>query len=414
MGLKEIKDGGVTSAQGFSAGGIAAGFHEDKSRMDLAVVQSDDPCCATGVFTTNKFAAAPVRLNRSLLGVLGAGVAKAVVINSGIANAATGAKGVENAKKVRKIAADALGCTDEDILVASTGVIGEQLDLAPFESALLKLQKNLPPDAQGGHDAARAIMTTDTHPKECAVTYYDEDLDTDIVVGGMVKGSGMIMPNMATMIAVITTDLSLAQTAAHTALTAAVNESFNKVTVDSDTSTNDTCILMASGKACAPYTLPTEVGSAAYQRFCSALDKVTQTLARDIAADGEGATRLITVNVKGAANDEDADKAARAIANSPLVKTAVAGREANWGRIAAALGKSHASFDQGNVDITFLGLPMLVGGIQVDFDKDQAAKAYENPEVTIDVDLHAGDAESHMWTCDLTHEYIHINGDYLS
>lgn len=414
MDITHIPDGGVTSAKGFVAGGISAGFHKDSDRYDLAVVEANDPCCATGVFTTSEFAAAPVQLNRTNFGTLGASVAKAVVINSGIANAATGSKGMDAARAVRKIAADAFTCTDDDILLASTGVIGKQLDLAPFKKALPLLQKKVSADAQGGHDAARAIMTTDTHPKETAVSYFDDDLQTTITVGGMVKGSGMIMPNMATMIAVITTDLSLAQTAAHTALVHAANQSFNKVTVDSDTSTNDTCILMASGKACAPYTFPVALDSAPYKRFCEALDVVTQTLAKDIAADGEGASKLVTVNVSGAANDADADKAARAIANSPLVKTAVAGHEANWGRIAAALGKSHAAFDQENVDITFLGIPMLVGGIPVAFSADDAQKAFDAPEISIDVNLHQGDAHTTMWTCDLTHEYIHINGDYLS
>lgn len=412
MELTTIPDGGVTSAKGFMAGGIASGYHSDSDRMDLALVESREPCCVAGVFTQSEFAAAPVQLDRTNLGSLGASVAKAVVINSGCANAATGPKGLENAKEERHIAADAIQCTDDDVLIASTGQIGQQLNLDQFRNSLPQLHKKITSDTKGGHEAALAIMTTDRHPKEYAVKYFDEDINTEITVGGMVKGAGMIMPNMATMIAVITTDLSLAQTAAHQALVDAVNQSFNKVSVDSDTSTNDTCILMASGEACEDYSYPIALNSPSYKRFCEALNKVTQELAKDIAGDGEGSTRMITVNVSGAETEEDADKAARAVANSPLVQTAVAGKDDNWGVIVAALGKSQAKFSQENVDLSLLGIPMLVGGMPVDYGKADVTKAYENFEVPIDINLHEGNAKTTIWSCDLTCDYVHLNGAY--
>jgi glutamate N-acetyltransferase/amino-acid N-acetyltransferase len=341
------------------------------------------------------------------------------VINSGIANAATGVIGLENARACASLVADVVGCASDDVLVASTGVIGEHLDLAPFEACVPQLHARLSADAQGAHDAARAIMTTDTVPKECAVAYISADpafADARITIGGMVKGSGMIMPNMATMIAVITTDAPIGQEAAHHALLSAVRHSFNKVTVDSDTSTNDTCLLLASGKA-ARTTADSgliERGTRAFDEFCRALEQVCATLARKIAADGEGATRLITINVTGAADEADADIAGRAIANSPLVKTAIAGHDANWGRIAAAAGKSGARFKQERVNIRIMGLEVCRNGLTVAFDEDKALELFENPEIVIDIDLGAGAAATTIWTCDFTHEYISINGDYRS
>ena len=256
-------------------------------------------------------------------------------------------------------------------------------------------------------------MTTDTFPKEYAVTYESEAEGFSgmrVTIGGMAKGSGMIMPNMATMISVLTTDAPLAPEDAYRALRKAVSASFNKVTVDSDTSTNDSCYLLASGKAVGAPTEPIE--GAAFDEFTRALTHVCSTLARDLASDGEGATRLITVQVTGAADDADADTAARAVANSPLVKTAVFGHDANWGRIAMAIGKSGAAFRQEDVSIDIMGLAVCRKGLTVDFDEDEALRRFENPEIVLSVDLGAGEGSATMWTCDLTHDYVTINGDY--
>lgn len=409
------EDGCVTTPAGFSAGGIHAGFRRDPTRLDLAFVEADEPCCAAGVFTRNVFCSAPVTVSRAHLSGCGYGTARVIAINSGNANAATGPVGLDNARESARIVADAVGCADDDVLLASTGIIGIHLDMQPFRQAAPSLHAHVSADARGGHDAAAAIMTTDTHAKECAVTYTStapESRGCSFSIGGMVKGSGMIMPNMATMIAVITTDAPLSGPAAHAALTAAVSASFNKVTVDSDTSTNDTCFLMASGKA-APSIL-IEPSSAAYDEFLLALTAVCVKLARMVAADGEGATRLVTVNVAGAADSSDADAVGRAIANSPLVKTAIYGHDANWGRIAAAAGKSGARFQQETVDIDIMGMPVCRGGLTVPFDEDEALKRFEAPEIVIDIDLGAGSAGTTVWTCDFTHEYIAINGDYRS
>ena len=414
--LTFVEDGTVTTPQGFVAGGMHAGFRKEPGRLDMALVEAEELCAAAGVFTTNIFCAAPVMLCREHLDGQGFGTARAVVINSGIANAATGPVGMENARESARVVGEAIGCATEDVLVASTGIIGQHLDITPFVQHAAELHAACTSDAQGGHNAARAIMTTDTVPKECALAYTSQAPGMEGVqvrIGGMVKGAGMIMPNMATMISVITTDAPLEASAARAALAAAVDASFNKLTVDSDTSTNDSCFLLASGKA-APQMQPIRQGSQAFYEFCQALEQACICLARKMAADGEGATKLVTVNVSGAADDAQADLAARAIANSPLVKTAIAGHDANWGRIAAAAGRSGAVFLQENVDIDIMGLPVLRGGLPVPFDEDEALRRFEQPEIVIDVNLGAGDACTTMWTCDFTHDYISINGDYRS
>lgn len=407
-------EGGVTAALGFKAIGVHAGFRADPNRLDMALVVADEPCACAATFTRNVFCAAPITISRSHLDEVGYGIARGIVINSGNANAATGSIGLENARRTTEIVGEALGCPPSEVLIASTGVIGQHINLEPYIASLPQAVVSL--NVEGGHSAAQAIMTTDTVPKEAAVQFDGGEVGypgATFTVGGMAKGSGMIMPNMATMIAVITTDAPLMPDVLHTALVRAVNKSFNKVTVDSDTSTNDCCFLFASGQA-APGAAPFAPDTAAYARFESALDHVCQILARKMAADGEGATRLVTVTVAGAASDEDADLAARAIANSPLVKTAICGHDANWGRIAMAIGKCGASFSQENAAIDIMGLPVCREGLTVAFDEDEALKRFENPEITIDVDLGAGDAQTTVWTCDFTHDYITINGDYRS
>lgn len=406
-----IEHGGVTSAAGFRAGGIHAGFRKNPGRLDMALVEADELCPAAATFTQNIFCAAPVIVAKEHLSGCGYGLARAVVVNSGCANAATGVIGLQAANRMCDIVADVVGCTPEEVLPASTGVIGQILDTTPFETAVPKLHERMTRDT--GADAAAAIMTTDTISKEIAVSYVSADPALEgatITVGGMAKGSGMIMPNMATMIAVLTTDAPLGAEALHDALVSSVNQSFNKVTVDSDTSTNDTCYLLASGKA-AP-GVHVDRDSVAFQEFQTALDQVTQELARMMARDGEGATKLVTVKITGAANAEEADMAARTVANSPLVKTAVFGHDANWGRIAGALGRSGARFEQQDVSIDIMGIPVCRGGLTVEFDEDEALRRFEEPEIVLEADLGAGDAQTTIWTCDFSYDYVRINGDY--
>lgn len=422
--LRNIEHGGVTSAKGFAAAGVHAGFRNDPERLDLAIVAAREPCPAAGVFTQNVFCAAPVQFSKSQFekssGNPGYGTARAVIINSGNANAATGAQGIEAAQAESQLVADALSCASDEVLVASTGVIGVQLPLDPFRNAVPHAAESL--SSESGADAARAIMTTDTVPKECAVSFDGSLVDmpgTTFTVGGMAKGSGMIMPNMATMIAVLTTDVPVSDVDLHKALKSVVGETFNKVTVDSDTSTNDTCFIFASGHAVEPAARQEaqaqfSSGTHAFQVFRQTLLHVCTVLARKMASDGEGATRLITVNVSGAASAEDADAAARTVANSPLVKTAVAGRDANWGRIAGAIGRSGAQFNQTDVDIDIMGIPVCRKGMTQPFDEEEALRRFEEPEIVFDICLGAGDKSTTVWSCDLTHDYISINADYRS
>lgn len=406
-----IEGGGVTSAQGFKAAGIHAGFRKNPERFDMALVVADEPCACAGTFTQNVFCAAPVIVSREHLEGVSYGTARAAVVNSGIANAATGERGLEAAREMARITGDAVGCPAQEVMVASTGVIGQHLPLEPFATGVPAACALL--SREGGHDAARAIMTTDTHPKESAATFSVDAAAYEgctFTVGGMAKGSGMIMPNMATMIAVLTTDAPLGAEVLHTALVHSVNQSFNKVTVDSDTSTNDTCFLLASGEAASGCRI--EEGSIAYQEFQAALDFITQDLARKMARDGEGATRLVTVKVSGARTPEEADMAARTVANSPLVKTAVFGHDANWGRIAGALGRSGAQFEQQNVSIDIMGIPVCRDGLTVEFDEEEALRRFEEPEIVLEANLGAGDAQTTVWTCDFSYDYVRINGDY--
>ncbi len=409
--LNPIPHGGITAAAGFKACGIHAGFRRNPNKLDMALLVADEPCVAAGVFTQNVFCAAPVQLCKDRLDGVGYGTARAVVANSGNANAATGTVGLDVAYRSAELVAETVGCLAEEVLVASTGVIGVPLPLEPYDH-LAEAFAQADTNWQAGHDAAIAIMTTDTHPKECAYSWTSADpafAGITFTVGGCCKGSGMIMPNMATMISLVTTDFPVTGPAAYAALKAAADAGFNKVTVDSDTSTNDTCILLASGAA-APHSYVSD--GEAYEEFCAALSSVCMELARKIAIDGEGATRLITVNVTGAATDVDADLAARAIANSPLVKTAIAGRDANWGRIAAAAGRSGAVFEQENVDIDIMGMPVMRAGLPVPFSEEEALRRFEEPEIVLDVNLGTGECATRIWTCDFTHEYISINGDY--
>jgi glutamate N-acetyltransferase/amino-acid N-acetyltransferase len=395
--------GGVTAPAGFSASGAAAGL-KAAGALDVALVAADTNCPAAAVFTTNKVAAAPVLVSRQHIA---SGRARAVVINAGNANACTGDSGERDAEETALSLADRLGCRAGEVLVCSTGVIGVPLPVERLLDAIPGAVADLAPD--GGAKAARAIMTTDTVAKEAAVSF---ELDgATYHVGGMAKGSGMIQPNMATMLSVLTTDAALSSDACDSALRSAVNATFNRVTVDSDTSTNDTCILMASGAAGGEPIAPDDARFAA---VAAAVRAVAETLARMIARDGEGATKLITVTVRGAATEADAELAAFAIANSPLVKTAIFGRDANWGRVAMAIGKSGCELDQSRFDITFAGIRVCIAGAAVGFDEQAAFEALGAADVDIDVDLHLSDSRATVWTCDLTYDYVRINGEYRS
>ena len=406
FGFAPCKDG-ICAPLGVRAAGVPAGFRTP-ARRDLALIAADETCVAAATFTQNRFCAAPVQVSRKHIAN---GRARAVLLNSGNANAATGAEGIAVAEKCARVVAANLGCDADDVLVASTGVIGVPLAMDHFitgvPEAVMALERSWP----AAHHAARAIMTTDTHSKQASFegSLAEWGGAERVAVGGMVKGSGMIQPNMATMLAVVVTDMPLTADAAQTALRAAVDESFNKVTVDSDTSTNDSCFLLATGAAGGE---PIGPDSAAYPAAAAAILATCQSLARQIAADGEGSTKLVTVDVLGAATPEDADTVARAIANSPLVKTAIYGHDANWGRVAAAAGKCGVAFDQENVDIDLLGVPVLRKGLPLAMDEDDMLARFEAPEVSIAISLGAGSCSCRVWTCDLTHEYITINGDY--
>ena len=403
-------EGGVCAATGISAAGVHAGFRDDPNRRDLALVAADETCVCAATFTKNRFCAAPVQVSRPRAA---SGHARAVILNSGNANASTGEPGVQLAKASTALVAQALGCAEEDVLCGSTGVIGKQQPIDPYEVGVPLVVEALEHSSAAAHHAARAVMTTDTVPKEVSlageVACGADGSTVTVHVGGFVKGSGMIMPNMATMLCVLATDAPLTAAAAQAALSAAVSQTFNKVTVDSDTSTNDSCFLLATGAAGGE---PIECDSAAYPTVAAALRCACENLARKIAADGEGATKLVTVDVVGAATDADADTIARAIANSPLVKTAIFGHDANWGRIAGAAGKCGIEFDQYDVDIDFMGVPVLRAGLPLPMDEDDMLRRFEQPEVTIAVNIGQGDASARIWTCDLSHEYITINGDY--
>lgn len=411
-------EGGLGAVTGLQVSGVSAGFRRNPERRDLALIVAPTGSKAAGVFTQSGFAAAPVKVSQEHLAAQSKTDGfRALIINSGNANAATGVQGIETALGTCELVAGALDCLSGQVLVASTGVIGAQLSLDTFVKgiplALSHLSTASNPSAEAGVHAAEAIMTTDTHPKTAARTFtmtLQDGSEVTGTVGGMAKGSGMIAPHMATMIAVLATDISLQQADLQQALKEAVDVSFNKVTIDSDTSTNDSAYLIATGAVTTESIDKTHRG---YEAFFSALREVCQDLSYQIAQDGEGATKVIVVDVKGAASAGDADLAARAIADSPLVKTAVAGHDANWGRIAMAIGKSGASFDQERVSIAIMDMDVFVKGAPVEFSEEEALKRFaERDEVHIVVDLDAGAATTRIWTCDLTHGYISINGDY--
>ncbi|MCQ2752174.1 MAG: bifunctional glutamate N-acetyltransferase/amino-acid acetyltransferase ArgJ [Coriobacteriales bacterium] len=398
--------GGVCAAHGYKAYGLHAGFKKDVSKPDLACVISETSASCAGTFTQNQFCAAPVLVSRE---VAKTGTARCVVLNSGGANAATGDAGIKVANEVQEYFSSIIGCKSDDVFIASTGVIGVPLPILPFKDNASLIVNEASCDAKSANLAALAIMTTDTVSKEYAISFDCEG--KTYTIGGMCKGSGMISPNMATMLCVLTTDYPISHEELILILRECVFNSFNKVTVDSDTSTNDSVFMLAK--------MPDEDKvfideNAANHIFASALLRVCENLAIQIAKDGEGATKLVTINVSGAKSKLDANTVAKSIANSPLVKTAIAGHDCNWGRVAGAAGKCGVEFDQAYVDISFMGMCVCKGGLAQAFDEQRALELFENDEIVIDVDLGSGEYSDTVWTCDLTHDYISINADYRS
>lgn len=400
--MKRIS-GGVTAAKGFKAYGVHCGLK--KAKLDLAVVISEVPAAAAGVFTTNLVQAAPIKITKEHLAL--GGTARAVVINSANANACTGSQGILDAKAMAGAVAEHLNCSPEEVLVSSTGVIGVPLPMDRIMAGITKLMPNL--SREGSSRAAEAIMTTDTFPKEYAVEF--ELGGKTVRIGGMAKGSGMIHPNMATMLAFITTDIRIERSLLQQALKEAADRSFNMISVDGDTSTNDMVVILANGQAEAR-----EIKDEGpdYELFCRALNEVTEELAKLIVKDGEGASKFVEIHVKGAPNQSAARTVARSIASSNLVKAAVFGEDANWGRILCAAGYSGAVFDPDKISV-FLGqLKVVENGTGTAFDEAKAAGILSSDEIVITVDLGAGDEEAKAWTCDLTYDYVKINASYRS
>lgn len=389
---------------GFLFGAVKSGIR-GKDRLDLALIYCTVPAAAAAVFTTSQVKAAPV-----LLGIerIKGGRVQAILVNSGIANACTGAEGMDKARTASAFAAQALGIDEDLIQVSSTGVIGQQLDLACF-SHVGRLASVL--GADRAMDVAQAIMTTDTVPKTAVrrVTIGGKQ----VTVAGMAKGAGMIMPNMATMLSYLMTDAAVAPALMQQVLSRSVDQSFNRITVDGDTSTNDTVLFLASGKAGNVILSDSATGDAIL--FQQAVDEVTRDLALQIVADGEGATKLVTIKVEGARSDSEAELAARTVANSPLVKTAFFGQDANWGRIIAALGRAGIVFDQNKVDIAFDDARIVGNGLWLGAEAEQAAtKVLKQKKFTVLITLQEGSGSSAILTCDLSIDYIKINADYRS
>ena len=406
----QMIEGGVTAAKGFEAAAAAAGI-KYQNRTDMALIYSEKPCKVAGTFTTNVVKAAPVKWDRN---VVDSGVkSQAVSVNSGIANACTGEEGMKYCEETANEAAKVLGVDAGSVLVGSTGVIGMQLPMDRVKDGIRKLAEAKKPDLESGTQAAQAIMTTDTKKKEAAVTV--EIGDVTVTIGGMAKGSGMIHPNMCTMLAFITTDAKISRKALQAALSEDVEDTYNMISVDGDTSTNDTVLLLANGQAGNPEI---REKSEDYDTFCQALNFVNETLAKKIAGDGEGCTALFEVKITGAESKEQAVTLAKSVITSNLTKAAIFGHDANWGRILCAMGYSGAEFDPDKVDLFFESeagkLKIIENGVALDYSEEEATKILSQPEVTAVADVKMGPFEATAWGCDLTFDYVKINADYRS
>ncbi len=404
-----IIQGGVTAAKGFKAAHTSAGIKKNKA--DMAMVVCDAPCRAAGTFTKNLVKAAPVIYDRNI--VYGNSSPRVIICNSGVANACTGEQGMKYCVETAEKAADVLGCSPDEVLVASTGVIGQQIPIDKIKGGVEAMAQLLSDTEESANEAAKAIMTTDTKEKECAVT--TEINGKTVTIGGMCKGSGMIHPNMCTMLAFITTDAFISKELLQKALSKAIDDTFNMVTVDGDTSTNDTVLLLAD--ALAGNTEITEE-SEDFEAFYGALEYVCRELAMKIAADGEGATALFEAVVHGASTEEDARLMAKAVVGSNLSKAALYGHDANWGRFLCALGYSGARFDPSKTELfikSSAGTMQLVkDGFGTEVDEEFATKILSEEKVTVEADVHAGNYSATAWGCDLTYDYVKINADYRS
>ena len=401
--VKKIVGTNITSPQGFKAAGMHCGIKHKKK--DLALLVSDVPASVAGVFTTNAIQAAPIKVTKEV--VYHTQKMQAIIVNSGNANACTGKQGLLDAQAMQQLAADKLQIDASLIGVASTGVIGEVMKLAPIIQGLPNLTPQA--DLESAIDFAQAILTTDTVMKN---TQYSTVIDgKEIIIAGTAKGSGMIEPNMATMLGFITTDANIESAELQQALSYVTDITFNAITVDGDTSTNDTVIVMANGLAGNESLTPQHPE---WQKFVDTLHVVAQDLAKAIAKDGEGATKLIEVEVKGAVSDEEARKIAKTVVGSPLVKTAVFGCDANWGRIIAAVGYSGATVDVDAITIQIGGTTMVENGEPVAFSEEKLIDILKQQEVKIDVSVGAGEGHGHAWGCDLTYDYVQINASYRS
>lgn len=407
--MKKI-EGGVTAAKGFLAASAAAGI-KYQGRTDMAMIYSEKPCAAAGTFTTNVVKAAPVKWDQEI--VYHHPAAQAVVCNSGIANACTGEEGFSYCRATAASASEALGIPADSVLVASTGVIGMQLPVEKLEKGVGMMAKELDDSLEAGNLAAKAIMTTDTVEKEAAVQV--EIGGKTVTVGGMCKGSGMIHPNMCTMLGFVTTDVCISKELLQEALSQDVKDTYNMVSVDGDTSTNDTVLLLANGMAENPEI--TEKNED-YETFCKALSYVNTSLAKKIAGDGEGATALFEVKIIGAESKEQAVTLSKSVVSSSLTKAAIYGHDANWGRILCAMGYSGAQFDPEKVDLYFESragkIKIIENGVSTGYSEEEAARILSEDEVTAIADVKMGDYAATAWGCDLTYDYVKINADYRS
>lgn len=406
----EIISGGVTAAKGFEAAGVEANV-KYKDRKDMALIYSGTPCRAAGVFTSNVVKAAPVIWDKNIIDNLD--FVQAVIVNSGIANACTGMEGYAYCRQTAEKAAEELGLSEDSVLIASTGVIGMQLPMDKIADGVSKLVRAKEHSGQAGTMAAEAIMTTDTISKQAAVKFLLEG--KEVTVGGMCKGSGMIHPNMCTMLAFVTTDIAISKELLQEALREDVQDTFNMISVDGDTSTNDTLIVLANGMAGNKEIVSKDES---YYQFAQALRHVNETLAKKMAGDGEGATALFETKVVHAATKEDARCLSKSVICSSLTKAAIFGHDANWGRILCALGYSGVQFEPEKLELYFEGkdkrIQIYKEGKGTDYSEEEATRILSEPEVRVLVDMKMGNAEATAWGCDLTYDYVKINADYRS
>lgn len=392
---------GVTFAKGFTAAGVKAGIKKS-GNLDVAVIYTKTQAVVAGTFTQNKVAAAPVYVSKE---VVATGTAHAIVANAGCANACTGQQGLDDAHKMAQIAADELGVNADDVIVGSTGVIGVNLPMDKLEAGIKDAVANLSADGSG--NAGRAIITTDTHSK--SVTCEFELSGKTVRMGAIAKGSGMIRPNMATMLCYITTDIAIDQTLLQKAVSGCVEKSFNMISVDGDMSTNDMVIVLANGEA---NNAKITEENADYQIFFDKLMMLCTELAKQIAADGEGASKFLTINVKSAKSFADAKTVGMAIANSPLVKTAFFGEDPNWGRVICAVGYSGADMVPEKTVVKFGGITIFANGTGATYDEKALAHVMKEKDIVIDIELNMGQEDATVWSCDLSYEYVKINGEY--